>query len=123
MKKILVIDDEDAVRDLITEKLSKHNYDVKGAASGQDGLTLAVGFLPDLILLDIAMADMDGYVTCERIRSNINTKNTPILFLTGKDLDPKSITGRCANLEAHGHISKAATLKDLLVKIKDILGE
>ncbi|MCX5712220.1 MAG: response regulator [Candidatus Omnitrophica bacterium] len=123
MKKILVIDDEDAIRDLITEKLSKHNYNVRSASSGKEGLVLAGASQPDLILLDIAMADMDGYVTCEQLRSRANTKYTPILFLTGKDLDPKSMTGRCSNLEAHGHISKTATLKDLLAKIKDILGE
>lgn len=123
MKKILVIDDEDAVRDLITEKLAQHNYNVKSASSGKDGLALALTTLPDLILLDIAMADMDGYVTCEKLRSHASTKNTPILFLTGKDLDPKAITGRCSNLEAHGHISKASTLKDLLAKIREIVGE
>jgi CheY-like chemotaxis protein len=122
MKKILVVDDERAVRDLLREKLEKDKYAVITAASGQEALAACKTDKPDLVLLDIAMPAMDGYQTCERLKEDPLTEDIPILFLTGQDLDPQSIVERYKELGACGYLSKVSTLKELLEKIKKVIG-
>ncbi len=121
-KKILIVDDEKEIRDLLKDKLTKDKYTVKTAANGQEALAMCRINPPDLVLLDIAMREMDGYQTCEKLKEDPKTKDIPVLFLTGKDLEPKAIVERCKNLGAFGHISKLSTLKDLLEKIKEVIG-
>lgn len=122
MKKILVVDDEKEIRDLIKERLAQNKYAVMTASSGEEALIICKRSLPDLILLDIAMPEMDGYSTCEKLKQDKKTKNIPVLFLTGKDLEPEGIIERCRNLDACGYISKLSTLKELLEKIEKIIG-
>ncbi len=122
MKKILVVDDEKEVRDLITASLNKTEYKALLAESGQEALKICQSDKPDLILLDIAMPVMDGYQVCEKLKQDSNTKDIPVLFLTGKDLDPRGIIDRNESLGACGYIPKPSTLKELLEKIKEILG-
>lgn len=122
MKKILIVDDEKDIRDLLRERLEQNKYVVMTAASGPEALTICKANTPDLALLDIAMPGMDGYQTCEKLKENPKVKDMPVLFLTGKDLEPTGIIERCKNLGAHGHISKLSTLKELLEKIKEVIG-
>ena len=122
MKKILVVDDEKEIRDLVKERLTQNNYEVLTAANGREALDICKTQIPDLILLDIVMPEMDGYITCEKIRNDKSTKDIPVLFLTGKDLHHHGIIERCKNLFVQGYISKLTTLKDLLKKIEEIVG-
>lgn len=122
MKKILVVDDESEIRDLLKERLAQNKYSILLASGGQEALEICKGSLPDLILLDIAMPGMDGYESCKRLKKDAKTKDIPVLFLTGKELDPKGILERCGELSAYGHISKFSTLKELLEKIKEVIG-
>jgi len=121
MKKILVVDDERDVRDLIKDKLSQNKYAVMTAGDGKEALIIAKNSQPDLILLDIAMPEMNGYATCEKLKSDPTTKNIPILFLTGKDLDVDAIVQRCSDLGVSGYISKLSKLKDLLEDISKVI--
>lgn len=121
MKKILVVDDEKDIRDLIKEALTKEKFSVITVSSGEEAIVLAKTDKPHLILLDIAMPGMDGYITCEELQKDSKTKNIPVLFLTGKDLDEQSIIGHCQNLCAVGYVSKTSSLKDLLEKVKEAL--
>lgn len=122
MKKILIVDDEKEIRELIKEKLEQNKYAVMTVSSGEEALIIGKANQPDLILLDIAMPEMDGYATCEKLKQEAKTKDIPILFLTGKDLAPEGIIERCQDLGTLGYISKLSTLKELLEKVKEIIG-
>ena len=80
-KKILIVDDEKNIRDIIIYNLKKEGYQILQAADGEEGVRLAMEEEPDLILLDIMMPKMDGYDACKKIRE---TKNTPIIMLTAR---------------------------------------
>lgn len=121
-KKILVVDDEKEIRELISERLLRNNYEVLTAASGKEALEICGLQQPDLILMDIVMPEMDGYLVCEHLRMNKDTKEVPVLFLTGKDLHHQGIAERCKNLLVQGYVSKLNAPEDLLNKIKEILG-
>ena len=83
MKKILVIDDEEAIRFFLEKELSKDGYSVLTAENGKYGVQKAQEQKPDLILLDIKMPEMDGGETVDLLRGDSRTKNTPIIFVTG----------------------------------------
>jgi len=84
--KILVIDDEPEVLELVSEFLKREGYDVMTEASSTKGIEKAKSFHPDLILLDIIMPKLDGYEVCKLLKKNESTKNIPVIFLTGKDV-------------------------------------
>jgi len=83
--KILVIDDEPEITDIIQAFLTNAGYDVKVENSPAHVLELARSFKPDLILLDIMMPFLDGYEVCAALKSDADLNGTPVLFLTGKD--------------------------------------
>src|SRR3989338_5640880 len=122
MKKILVVDDEEEIRELIKGGLSKSNYAVLTAASGEEAINISKAEHPDLILLDIAMPGIDGYETCQRLKMDKETKDIAILFFTAKDLEPEGIIERYQELGASGYINKPSTFKDLLGKVKEVIG-
>jgi CheY-like chemotaxis protein len=122
MKRILIVDDEKEIGGLIKKKLEQKKYEAKTALSGKEALAICRSTKPDLILLDIAMPDMDGYQFCEQLRGDAEIKNIPVLFLTGKDFDPKGIIKRYKELGACGYITKPSTFEDLLEKIKEVIG-
>ena len=119
-KKILVIDDEADFTKLIKRNLElTGEYEVRTENNGLLGLTAAKEFKPGLILLDIAMPDMDGYEFASAIRENSTLKNISIIFVTGQELDSKCLQERVLKLGAYGYISKAFDFRDILAKIKE----
>lgn len=82
LTKILIIEDEDAIRENIAEMLNVHGYWVQTAANGQEGVSKTLAFKPDLVLCDIMMPQMDGYQVLETIRNSGTQSNTPFIFLT-----------------------------------------
>jgi DNA-binding response OmpR family regulator len=116
-KKILLADDEEDILSILTKKISENNFECMGTSRGADVLNLAKTFCPDLILLDIAMSDTDGYTIAGELRKEKTTENIPIIFLTGKELDPRSIEERVENLGAYDFLMKPCSFKDLLDKI------
>jgi DNA-binding response OmpR family regulator len=83
--KVLVIDDEPEITEVIETFLESSGYQVLCENSSMMAVERARDYKPDLILLDIMMAGMDGYQICEELKKDANTQNIPILFLTGKD--------------------------------------
>ncbi len=122
MKKIMVVDDELELRELIAERLKKNGYDARAVSGGKEALASAKNDPADLIMLDVAMPDMDGYETCRRLKEENATKDIPVVFLSGKDLDPHGIVKRAAELGARGYILKPSTFDELLEKVKEIIG-
>ena len=86
-KKILLVDDERDILDFISYNLEAKGYNVKVASNGEEGISIAKEFKPDLILLDLMMPEMDGIETCERIRENDTLKSVLIAFLTARGED------------------------------------
>lgn len=85
IKKVLLVDDEDNIRLIAQIGLEdRPNWQILSAASGQEGLDLAVKEKPDLILLDIMMSGMDGKTTLSKLRENPDTANIPVIFMTAK---------------------------------------
>lgn len=103
-RKILIVDDSATVRKLISSKLEKSGHNVVCAADGLDALEKIKGFVPDLILLDIMMPQLDGYQVCKLIRTNESTKDVPIVMISGKDGFFDKVRGRMAGTT--GYITK-----------------
>lgn len=82
--KVLVVDDEPDILDLLEYNLAKEGYKVKTATNGRKAVEIAASFLPDLILLDIMMPHQDGVETCRQLRENSDLYNTYIVFLTAR---------------------------------------
>ena len=84
MKKILLIEDNDHIRENTAEILELANYKVTTAANGKIGVVMALEQLPDLIICDIMMPVLDGYGVLHAVQKNDAIKNTPFIFLTAK---------------------------------------
>ena len=80
-KKILVVEDEKAISDILVFNLQREGYDTLAAYDGAEGLRCALEEAPDLILLDVMLPEMDGFEVCRRVRAE---KDTPIIMLTAR---------------------------------------
>ena len=83
--KILVVDDEPEITDILEAFLSNAGHTVVAENSAVMGLERAKTFKPDMIFLDIMMPQMDGYEICNELKKDPQTENVPVIFLTGKD--------------------------------------
>jgi two-component system, OmpR family, alkaline phosphatase synthesis response regulator PhoP len=119
MNKILIIDDEEDILDIIKYNLIKEGFDVETAINGLLGIELAKNFRPDLILLDVMMPQMDGIEVCETIRAIPGLDSTLICFLTARSEDYSQIAGLDAG--ADDYISKPVKPKVLISRLNAIL--
>ena len=83
-QKVLVVDDEEPILELLKYNLEKQGYEVRIASNGYEAVEIAKKFHPDLVLLDIMMPKMDGVETCRLLRANADLQNTFIVFLTAR---------------------------------------
>ncbi len=119
MNRILIIDDEADILEIIRYNLVKEGFEVETAENGMSGIEKAKVFLPDLILLDVMMPQMDGIEVCETIRSIDELQSTLICFLTARSEDYSQIAGLDAG--ADDYISKPVKPKVLVSRIKALL--
>ena len=122
MKKILVADDEKYALEVLEKRLKAENYDVHVATNGREAISQAKSFRPDLILLDIAMPELDGYTIAARLREDELFRDTPIIFITAKELLPQSIENRLSEIGACDYIMKPCTFEEILARINKITG-
>ncbi len=115
--RILVVEDEEAIRTGLIDVLVFHGYDVASAATGPDGLGKALTGKFDLILLDIMLPGMDGYEICDRIRTADRKK--PIIMLTAKTSDEEIIQG--LKLGADDYVAKPFSIQQLVLRIEAVL--
>ncbi len=118
-QKILVIDDEPEITDIIETFLESAGYEVKSENTSMVGIERAKSFLPDLILLDIMMPFMDGYEICSDLKKCENTKDVPVVFLTGKDA--RSDEGRSFRVGGVLYIKKPFSCERLLDIVRMVL--
>lgn len=119
MSSILIVDDEQDIRDILEYSLKKEGYTVYTAVNGKDGIVKTKECNPDLILLDVMMPDMDGIEVCETIRADEKFASTRICFLTARNEDYSQIAGLEAG--ADDFISKPIKPRVLVSRIKAIL--
>ncbi len=117
--KILLVDDEPDILEFLKYSLEKEKYSVTIADNGADAIKLALANIPDLILLDVMMPDMDGMETCTRMRERKELSNTIIAFLTARGEDYSQIAGFSAG--ADDYITKPIKPKVLISRIKALL--
>lgn len=118
-QKILIVDDEPDILELIEYNLKKEGYQVFLASNGQDGINVAKKVQPDLIILDIMMPKMDGIEACRLMRAIPEFKNTFMVFLTARSEEYSEIAG--FNVGADDYIAKPIKPRALVSRINAIL--
>jgi len=114
--RILVVDDEPSVTDLLAYNLRKALYDVRVAADGQAGLRLAAEFQPDLILLDLMIPEVDGLDVCRELRKS---SNVPVIMITARGEEIDRVIG--LELGADDYVVKPFSVRELMARIKAVL--
>jgi DNA-binding response OmpR family regulator len=119
-KKILIIEDEAALRMALEEKFRGEGFEVLTADNGEDGLALALGSSPDLILLDIILPKMDGFGVLNELSKDESAKKIEVMILT--NLSDSGNVGEMVTRGVSDYLVKADwTLEDLLEKVKNKL--
>ncbi len=116
--KILVVDDEDDLCEILKFNLETEGYQVTTANSAEDALELDIASF-DLLLLDVMMGGMSGFAMAKQLKANPATANVPIIFLTARDTENDTVTG--FNLGADDYISKPFSLREVLVRVRAVL--
>ncbi|MCC7123475.1 MAG: response regulator [Acidobacteria bacterium] len=120
-EKILIVEDCFANRDMLTRRLQRRGFTVRGAVDGATGVALSVSEQPDVILMDVALGEMDGWQATELIKSDARTAGIPVIALTAHALASdreKSIQAGCADFD-----TKPVDLARLLDKIERCLAK
>lgn len=121
-KKILLVEDDEMLHTMYTQKFTKEGYDVKSGYNGAEGVTLAESEKPDVILLDIIMPKMDGFAALKKIKKNAATANIPVILLTNLGQEEDIRKGK--ELGAADYFIKANhTPQEVVDKVKSIIGQ
>jgi two-component system alkaline phosphatase synthesis response regulator PhoP len=118
-EKVLVVDDEEDLLELLRFNLSKEGYQVSCATSGGEALKSVRSDVPDLILLDLMLPDIDGLEVARRLRHDSDTRNIPIVMLTAKGEEADIVTG--LELGADDYITKPFSRKVLVARLRAVL--
>lgn len=116
---ILVVEDEEDIRELVEYNLQKEGYRCVGVASGEEGLAAARTGSYKLILLDLMLPGVDGLDVCRKLKANSDTAGTPIIMLTAKGEETDIVTG--LNLGADDYITKPFSPRVLLARVKAVI--
>jgi DNA-binding response OmpR family regulator len=118
-KKILLIDDDMQIRELLRRCVERWGYEFASAQDGKEGIDKVKEFQPNLILLDIMMPEMDGFSVQDHLKNDPETANIPIIFTTAKNTIEDTITAMSQG--AVGYVEKPFDMDRLLRKIKALL--
>lgn len=118
-EKILVVDDEEHIVELIKFNLESAGYEVFTANNGIDAVDIAIGNRPKLILLDLMLPGMDGFDVCKELKRNRETKNISVIMLTAKSEELDKILG--LELGADDYITKPFSVREMLARVKAVL--
>jgi two-component system OmpR family response regulator len=115
--RVLVVDDEPNIRELVQVALNFHGCAVTTGATGQDALKLAYAYDPDLIVLDVLLPDIDGFEVCRRLRLVAN--DVPVIFLTARDATADTVTG--LTIGGDDYITKPFSVEALVARVRAVL--
>ncbi len=113
-KRILIVEDEKNIVDILSFNLSKEGYETLEAYDGEAGLQLALEQNPDLILLDLMLPKMDGFDVCRNLRKE--NRSTPVIMLTAREEETDKVLG--LELGADDYITKPFSMRELLARVK-----
>src|SRR6266536_2254756 len=117
--RVLIVEDERDIRDLIVLHLQRDGYQVSTAGSGEDALLQVRQSPPDLVLLDLMLPAMSGLEVCRRLRQEQTTSAVPILMLTAKADEVDRVVG--LELGADDYLTKPFSMRELLARVKALL--
>ncbi len=117
-KRILVVDDEAQMVDMIKMRLEANGYEVISAYDGQEALEVAKSENPDLIILDLMLPKMDGYKVCGLLKADVRYNKIPIIIFTAKAQEADIILGK--EVGADAYITKPFESQTLLLRIKEL---
>ncbi len=120
MAKVLIVDDDFEIVNLLVEILKKEGYEVQSASEPVEGMSKARSFKPDLIILDYHMPGTTGAHLFESLRRNQSSKLTPILFMSG-EASPEHILSEISDTEASEFLAKPVHLEELRSTVKALL--
>ncbi len=112
-KKVLVVEDETAIAEIIAFNLMREDFDVEIAYTGTDGLAMVQAQMPDLILLDVMLPGVDGFEVCRRIRQD---SDVPIIMLTAREGESDKVMG--LELGADDYVTKPFSMRELMARVK-----
>lgn len=120
-KKILIVEDDKFLRELISQKITQEGYDVSEAVDGEKGVTSAKEVKPDLVLLDLILPGIDGFEVLSRIKADPETSKIPVIILS--NLGQKDDIDRGLKMGAVDYMIKAHfTPAEIITKVRGILG-
>ncbi len=119
MPRILVIDDDSAISELVSINLEMAGYEVNQAADGIKGQALALQLQPDLIMLDLMLPKVDGFTVCQRLRRDERTADIPVLMLTALGETQHKVEG--FNAGADDYLTKPFELEEMLARVRALL--
>lgn len=117
-QKILVVDDEQDLLEILKFNLETECYEVQTASSAEEALTLDIASF-NLLLLDVMMGGMSGFALARKLKDNPQTAQVPIIFLTARDTENDTVTG--FNLGADDYISKPFSIREVMVRVRAVL--
>jgi DNA-binding response OmpR family regulator len=119
--KILVVDDEHNIRNILDFSLNAEGFAVLGAENGEDALQIAAGEAPDLVILDVMMpGTLDGFETCRRLKQDACTASIPVILLTARADSEDRAKGRAAGADAY--ITKPFSPQRVVDAVQGLLG-
>ncbi len=118
-KKILLIEDDDSLRGILSDILQEKGYLVVNAGDGPEGIRKVYVELPDLVVLDVMLPQLSGLEVCKRLKKDEKMKNMPIIFLTARD----QVTDKLLGIESGGEIylTKPFDMDELVAKVETLL--
>ncbi|MDD2452978.1 MAG: response regulator transcription factor [Synergistaceae bacterium] len=118
-QRILVVEDEEAIRGIVTQTLLRHGYETASASDGDDALEKAFTLRPDLIILDLMLPRMDGWEVCRRLKAEKDTASIPIIMLTARREERDVVEG--LELGADDYMKKPFSLSELTARVRALL--
>lgn len=118
-ERILVVDDEEDLLELIKYNLSKEGYRVAGVGTGEEAIRRARSDLPDLVVLDLLLPNVDGLEVCRVLKNDARTKHIPVVMLTAKGEEADMVTG--LEMGADDYLAKPFSPRVLIARIKAVL--
>ncbi len=119
-QRVLIVDDEEDILELVRYNLSKEGYKVTLASSGEEAMSQIKTEQPDLIVLDLMLPGMDGLEVCRKLKGSTDTRDIPIIMLSAKSEDADVITG--LEIGADDYVVKPFSPKVLIARIRKIFG-
>ena len=114
--RVLVVEDEQDVSELLRYNLTKEGYEVTAAPNGADAAKIARDLLPDVILLDIMVPQLNGWEVCRRLKNDPETRTIPIIMVTGRVEEGDKVLG--LELGADDYVTKPFSVRELLARIR-----